>query len=100
MIVRMWEVRLVPGGTEGIKTLLDSAVPELRACEGCEKVEVFASPSHGGEGRVVVVSHWRDAAAIEAVAGPHWQNTPTVLPGEEQFWGRPPHVWHFEAWDI
>lgn len=100
MIVRMWEVRLTAGGAQGMKELLDTAVPELRKADGCEQVDVFASTSHGGEGRVVVISYWRDAAALEAIAGRDWQDTPTLLPGEEEFWGRPPHVWHFEKWEI
>lgn len=99
MIVRMWEVRLGAGGAEGMAELLRTAVPTLRETDGCSGVEVYSS-SGQGEGRVVVISHWRDAAAIEAVAGPDWQSEPTVLPGEEKFWGRPPHVWHFEQWDI
>lgn len=100
MIVRMWEGRLTKGTVEPFRDLLAKALPSVRALDGCEAIDVYGSTSQADGERVVVISRWRDVDALATAAGTDWQTSPVVLPGEQEWWGRPPHVWHFEVWDV
>jgi hypothetical protein len=76
----MWEVRAAPGrADELVAWVRRTALPELRAAGGLDRVEVF----RGDEDRVVVVSVWADEAA--ALPDP----PPRLV-------ARAPHAWEFE----
>ena len=94
MIVRMWEVRVVPGRLREFCDLLTEGLwGRLRGVDGFLGGELFASAD--GEDRVVVLTRWRDQAALEAAAGPGWRTTALLTAAERGFVVRPPHLWHF-----
>ena len=88
----MAEGRAVPGAAEELAALLVAvAWPPMAATDGFLGGELYRSDDE----RLVMVTRWRDEAAVEAYAGPGWRDTAVVLPEERRLLARPPHVWHF-----
>lgn len=80
MITRMWEARAADADA-----LAEAMLAGLPAgADGYAGGEVYRSLDQPG--RVVVVTHWRDEAALAAYAG----DVPARLVEGE------PRVWHFE----
>ena len=95
MIVRMCEARAVPGRLdEFVEFTLDRGWPAMEAADGFAGGELYRADSDT-EPRLVMITRWRDEAALAGFAGPDWRSTPVVLPDEEQYLARPLHVWHF-----
>jgi heme-degrading monooxygenase HmoA len=95
MIVRMFEARAVPGLLdEFVDFVRDRVVPAMQAVDGFGDAELYRADSDA-EPRLVLISRWRDEAALEGFAGPDWRTRVPVPPEEERFLARPPHVWHF-----
>jgi heme-degrading monooxygenase HmoA len=94
VIARMWEARALPGRLDELVELVAGAWPALRAADGFAGGDLYRADSDT-DPRLVLVTRWRDAAALAAAAGPGWRDTPVPLPGEERLHARPPHVWHF-----
>ena len=101
-IVRMWESRVLPDKTEEIAAFLKAMVASLRTVDGCLGVEVFGSApgNPSDDDRIVIISRWRDQAALASAAGPGWRTETVDADGESGLWARPPHVWHFETWPL
>jgi heme-degrading monooxygenase HmoA len=95
MVVRMWEARAVPGLLdEFVEFVVERGWPAMEAVDGFAGGELYRADSES-EPRLVMITRWRDEAALAEFAGPDWQSSPVVLPDEERFLARPPHVWHF-----
>jgi hypothetical protein len=91
----MWEARARPGRLDELVELMTGrAWPALAAADGFAGAELYRADS-ATDPRLVLLTRWRDEAALAAAAGPGWQDTPVLLPGEELLHARPPHVWHF-----
>lgn len=97
MIVRMWEARVRPERLAEVRDWIASTVwPAMVARDGFLGAELLRSCPHDAD-RLLLMSRWRDEAAVAAFAGPHWWDTPRVAAGEEAFVLRPPQVWHFAS---
>ena len=94
-IARMFEARVRPGLLdEFVRFAVEHGWPAVAAADGFVGGELYRADSDT-EPRLVLVSRWRDEAALAAFAGPDWRTAPVLLPGAERFLARPPHVWHF-----
>lgn len=91
----MWEARVRPGAQDELVALIRRHWTALSQVDGFVSGELYRSDD--GEPRLVLVTRWRDEAALAAAAGPGWRATAVPLPGEEPLHARPPHVWHFTA---
>ena len=81
MIVRVFRARIHEGKEDDFQRfVLEKGVPMTNAAEGCTHVTVGKSRS--GQPEFVVVSHWDSVEALQAFAGPNWQEA-VVLPEEE-----------------
>jgi quinol monooxygenase YgiN len=81
MIVRVFRARIHEGKEdEFLRFVLEKGVPMTKAAEGC--VHVTAGKNRSGEPEFVVISHWDSVDALQAFAGPNWQEA-VVLPEEE-----------------
>jgi hypothetical protein len=90
----MWEARVVPGLLDELVGFVVARVwPTLVAADGFGGGELYRADSDT-EPRLVLLTRWRDEAALAAAAGPGWRAA-VLLPGEDRFHARPPHVWHF-----
>ncbi len=95
VIVRMFEARVLPGMLdEFVEFAVQHGWPAVAHADGFVSGELYRADSET-EPRLVLISRWRDEAALAAFAGPDWRSAPVVLPGAERFLARPPHVWHF-----
>jgi heme-degrading monooxygenase HmoA len=95
MIVRMFEARVVPGLLdEFVDFVVERVLPAMEAADGFAGGEVYRADSDT-EPRLVMITRWRDEAALAGFAGPEWRTRAAVPPEEERFLARPPHVWHF-----
>jgi heme-degrading monooxygenase HmoA len=95
VIVRMWEARSHPGQLDAlVETVVERAWPVLEAAEGFVGGEVYRADSDV-EPRLVVLTRWRDEAALAGYAGPGWRERPEPLPDQDRLLARPPHIWHF-----
>jgi heme-degrading monooxygenase HmoA len=95
VIVRMWEARVTPGLLDQfVEFLVERAWPVMEAADGFAGGELYRADS-GTEPRLVMITRWRNEAALARFAGPDWRSTPVVLPEEDRFLTRPPQVWHF-----
>ena len=95
----MWEGRVAAGAQSRVGPHVAQRLSQLQATEGCLDVEAFQSFDHGDEGgddRIVIITRWRDVAALERAVGPGWRAD--SYDDEPDLWARPPHVWHFEQW--
>jgi hypothetical protein len=95
VIVRMWEARVTPGLLDQfVEFVVERAWPAMEAADGFAGGELYRADS-ATEPRLVMITRWRDEAALAGFAGRDWGCTPVVLPDEERFLARSPHVWHF-----
>ena len=83
MIARMWEVRALASGFDGLLSwVCDQALPQLEVLPQHVSSEVYSSTDH----RIVVISTWR--------------HNPESLPSPpENLVARAPHVWDFTPVD-
>ncbi|MFG3053182.1 antibiotic biosynthesis monooxygenase family protein [Kitasatospora sp. NPDC048239] len=95
MIIRIWAGQVTAGRIEEFRSLLTSRViPELVRTDGCLGGELMQSVTDDGH-RVLVVSRWRDEAALRGYAGPMWRIRPVWSEGELRYLAHPPEVTHF-----
>ncbi|MCX5209003.1 antibiotic biosynthesis monooxygenase [Kitasatospora sp. NBC_00240] len=95
MIVRIWAAQVLAGHVDEFCALLVSDVlPGLAEAEGCLGGEVLRSMTDDGH-RVLVVTRWRDEAALRGYAGPMWRIRPVWAEGELRYLGHPPEVTHY-----
>ncbi|MFJ8041769.1 antibiotic biosynthesis monooxygenase family protein [Kitasatospora sp. NPDC096147] len=96
MIVRIWEAQVVPARREEFcARLADEVIPALDGTDGYQGAELLRSVS-ALDHRVLVVTRWRDEAALRAYAGTMWRIRPVWAEGEFGFLEHPPSVAHFE----
>ncbi|GAA2994150.1 hypothetical protein GCM10020229_03300 [Kitasatospora albolonga] len=96
MIVRIWEAQVVPRRRDEFCTrLTEVVIPALDGTDGFEGAELMRSVSELDH-RVLVVTRWRDEAALRAYAGTMWRIRPVWAEGEFGFLEHPPSVSHFE----
>lgn len=96
MIVRIWEAKVLPRLVDEFCAKLDAeVVPALRDTDGFEGAELLRSVTDDDH-RVLVVTRWRDVAAVQAYAGPMWRIRPVWAEGELGYLEHPPSVSHFE----
>jgi len=94
MIVRMEEARVADGLLPEFRRYVTETLwPRLQTAEGFLGGEVYRS--YDGAPRLVMITRWRDEAALKAQAGPAWRDTSFVRPGDTSCLARVPHVWHF-----
>jgi len=95
VIVRMSEARVLPGLLDQfVEFIVERAWPAMEAADGFVGGELYRADS-ASEPRLVLLTRWRDEAALAGFAGPDWRSTPVVLPDEQRFLARPLHVSHF-----
>ena len=92
----MWEARVLPGLVDELVAWLRVDAWELMtAVDGFEGGELYRS--FDGPDRVVLITHWRDEAALAEFAGPDWRTEPVIGDADRSFLAGAPHVWHFTA---
>ncbi|PWI41887.1 antibiotic biosynthesis monooxygenase family protein [Streptomyces sp. ICBB 8177] len=95
MIVRVWEAPVVPGLMgEFCAMMAADVVPPIRQVDGCLGAELLCS-TDPQEPRVLLVSRWRDEAALRGYAGPMWRVRPVWAEQELRYLLRAPRVSHF-----
>ncbi|MEV7777518.1 antibiotic biosynthesis monooxygenase family protein [Kitasatospora sp. NPDC088351] len=95
MIVRLWSGQVVAGHAEEFCALLTTRVlPELGKIDGCLGGELLRSVTDDGR-RIMVLTRWRDEAALRDYAGPMWRIRPVWSEGELRHLVHPPEVSHF-----
>jgi heme-degrading monooxygenase HmoA len=82
MIVRVFRARVHPGKEDEFERfVIETGVPMVRTAEGC--THVTAGKSRWNEQpEFVVVTYWRSVDALQAFAGPDWQQA-VIEPQEE-----------------
>ncbi|BFV56226.1 hypothetical protein KCMC57_up13300 [Kitasatospora sp. CMC57] len=103
MIVRIWEAQVAPRRVdEFCAVLCEEALPLLAEADGFESFELLRSVTEQDH-RVLLVTRWRDEAAVRAYAGPMWRIRPVWAEGELGYLEHPPTVSHFRPtpvqWD-
>ncbi|MER5865998.1 antibiotic biosynthesis monooxygenase [Kitasatospora sp. NPDC002040] len=95
MIVRIWEAQVSPRREEEFCTrLCDEVLAVLWDTDGFEGAELLRSASEADH-RVLLLTRWRDEAAVRAYAGPMWRIRPVWAEGEFGYLEHPPTVAHF-----
>ncbi|GAA1153411.1 heme-degrading monooxygenase HmoA [Kitasatospora gansuensis] len=95
MIVRIWEAQVAPRRVDEFCTrLCDEVLPALRDTDGFEGAELLRSVTELDH-RVLLLTRWRDEAAVRAYAGPMWRIRPVWAEGEFGYLEHPPTVSHF-----
>ncbi|MDH6125644.1 antibiotic biosynthesis monooxygenase [Kitasatospora sp. GP82] len=95
MIVRIWEAKVLPRRNDEFCAMLAAEVfQSLDGADGFEGAELLRSVSEDDH-RVLVITRWRDEAAVRAYAGPMWRIRPVWAEGEFGYLEHPPTVWHF-----
>jgi heme-degrading monooxygenase HmoA len=90
----MWECRAVPGLVDELLDLLRALVSEdMALADGFDGGEIYLSTEPPP--RVVVITHWRDEAALEAYVGPGWREQAVLSDAQGEYLAGDPHVWHF-----
>ncbi|WP_441249308.1 antibiotic biosynthesis monooxygenase family protein [Kitasatospora sp. McL0602] len=99
MIVRVWEAEVQPRRAEEFwARLVGEAVPGLAGVDGFLGAELWRGVTEGDH-RVLMVTRWRDEAAVRAYAGPMWRIRPVWAEGEFEALEHPPRVSHFTPLD-
>jgi heme-degrading monooxygenase HmoA len=81
VIIRLARARAGPGGHEAMERFLRrDVIPALRGQPGLLRLEVGRPTDPNGD-RYVVMSVWRDLAALKAFAGERWEE-PRIRPDE------------------
>ncbi|WP_158835458.1 antibiotic biosynthesis monooxygenase family protein [Streptomyces sp. NRRL S-350] len=95
MIVRIWAGQVLAGRIEEFCAhLCAEVIPQLGRTDGCLGGELLRSVTEDGH-HVLVVSRWRDEAALLGYAGPMWRIRPVWSEGELCYLAHPPQVSHF-----
>ena len=82
MIVRLFRARVHPGKEDEFEHfVIETGIPMVKAQEGCAHVTVGKS-RWSEQPEFVVVTQWRSVDALQAFAGPDWQNA-VIAPEEE-----------------
>ena len=73
MIIRVFRARIHPGKEDEFERFVrDTGVPRVKAQAGCSQV-TWGRSRWSDQPEFVVVTHWDSVAALEAFAGPRWQ---------------------------
>ena len=93
VIVRMWETPVKRGRTDDFVAFVASRVwPAVTGAEGFLGGEMLRSVGRADE-RLLLVTRWRDEAALEQFLGPAWTaHELTPVADEEPFLGGVPFV--------
>ncbi|GAA5015368.1 antibiotic biosynthesis monooxygenase family protein [Kitasatospora paranensis] len=95
MIVRIWEAVVAAArADEFCARLRADVLPQILRTDGCLAAELLRALGDG-EHRVVMITRWRDEAALRAYAGPMWRIRPVWAEGELAYLLHPPTVVHF-----
>jgi quinol monooxygenase YgiN len=87
MVVRVFRALVHSGKEDDFQRfVLETGVPMTKAAEGCSHVTVGKS-RWSARPEFVVVSHWDSVEALQAFAGPKWQEA-VVMPEEEHMLDR------------
>ncbi len=82
MVTRIYRAEARPGMAERFAgALRETSIPLLLRQPGIPAVHA-GGPREHGEREFVIVSVWKDLAAVERFAGPSWRQ-PVILPGDE-----------------
>jgi hypothetical protein len=82
VIIRVFRAQIHPGREgEFERFVRETGVPTVQAQAGCSHVAGGRS-RWAGQPQFAVVTHWDPAAALEAFAGPRWQQA-VIAPEEE-----------------
>jgi hypothetical protein len=96
VIVRIWEAWVAPDLADKFcATLTTEVMPTLDDVDGCLGAELLRSIDVD-EVRVLMVSRWRDEAALRGYAGPMWRVRPVLAEEELPYLLKPPQVCHYE----
>jgi heme-degrading monooxygenase HmoA len=83
VIIRVFRARTQPGKEgEFERFVRETGVPMVEAQPGCSHIS-FGQGRSGDQTEFVVVTHWDSVAALQAFAGPSWQEA-VVEPDEEE----------------
>ncbi|GAA2247521.1 MULTISPECIES: antibiotic biosynthesis monooxygenase family protein [Kitasatospora] len=95
MIVRIWEAQVTPErADEFCAKLVTEVLSGLDRADGFGGAELMRSATDTDH-RILVITRWRDEAAVRAYAGPMWRIRPVWAEGEFGFLRHPPTVSHF-----
>jgi quinol monooxygenase YgiN len=82
VIIRVFRARIHPGKEDKFERFVrDTGVPMVAAQAGCSQV-IWGRSRWRDQPEFVVVTHWDSVAALEAFAGPYWQEA-VIEPDEE-----------------
>ena len=82
MIIRVFRARIHPGKEDEFERFVrETGVPMVEAQAGCSHVS-WGRSRWSDQPEFVVVTHWDSIGALEAFAGPGWQQA-VVEPEEE-----------------
>ena len=82
MIIRVFRAQIHPGQEgEFERFVRETGVPTVHAQAGCSHV-AWGRSRWSDQPEFVVVTHWDSVAALEAFAGPRWQEA-VIKPEEE-----------------
>jgi heme-degrading monooxygenase HmoA len=101
MIVRIYQAKVRPGGVDQLCELIKERTwPLLAKADGYLGGEFYKSLPEPDRmlqepDTVVMVTRWRDEAAIAAWAGPLWRMRPVSNPEDYQFLAETDRVQHF-----
>ena len=99
MIVRIYHAEIAPGSEVEFFDLLRSKwLPTTMKAEGFLGIEFYRSVD--GPNTVVVITRWRDEAALEAWAGPLWRVRPVNPIESFQMLTKTDRVQHFLSVDV
>ncbi len=95
MITRMWEAAVrAEVHDEFVRWLTEQVWPLMAEADGFCGGELYTA--YDGPSRLVLVTHWRDEAALEGFAGLDWRREPMVgADPAGEFLDGAPQVWHF-----
>jgi len=98
VVVRVFRVRVHSGKEDEFERfVIETGVPMVKAQEGC--THVTAGKSRWSEQpEFVVVTHWRSVDALQAFAGPDWQQA--VIEPEEEHMLAEVFCDHYETIDM
>jgi hypothetical protein len=99
MIVRIYQAEIAPGrGVEYFDLLRSRVLPAIMKADGFLGIKFYESVD--GPNTVVVITHWRDEAALEAWAGPQWRVRPVNPVEAFHLLTKTDHVQHFLSVDV
>lgn len=91
MIIRSSTALVRPGMLDEFRAFIEAGVTQFATLDGFLGDEIAVGPD-----TLTYVSRWRDAAAVEAFAGPGWRTEPVTFEDEDRFLVAPLRVRHVE----